>query len=116
MADLTWHALSLRLAQLLLLLWLCCSHVHIISYCNNQTRWLCALSPTVECALLVAGEKRSRRERLAQLLDFATEHFLNDAELAQQHAQNLLIEGLYSEQYWVSNDSQQSPAASALQH
>ena len=52
---------------------------------------------------LVTGERRSHRERLAELLDFATEHFLNDAELAQQHAQNLLIEGLYSEQYWVSS-------------
>ena len=53
---------------------------------------------------LGTGERRSRRDRLAELLDFATEHFLNDAELAQQHAQNLLIEGLYSEQYWVSSE------------
>lgn len=53
---------------------------------------------------LGTGERRSRRERLAELLDFATEHFLNDAELAQQHAQNLLIENLYSEQYWVSSE------------
>ena len=50
----------------------------------------------------MAGQRKSHRERLAELLEFATEHFLNDAELAQQHAQNLLIEGLYSEQYWVS--------------
>ena len=53
---------------------------------------------------LGTGERRSRRDRLAELLDFATEYFLNDAELAQQHAQNMLIEGLYSEQYWVSSE------------
>lgn len=74
------------------------------------------LSTIGEGALLVAGERRSRRDRLAELLDFATEHFLNDAELAQQHAQNLQIEGLYSEQYWVSDDSQQCLAANTLQH
>lgn len=49
--------------------------------------------------VLPVGERRSHKERLAELLDFATEYFLNDAELSQQ---NLLIEGLYSEQYWVS--------------
>lgn len=48
------------------------------------------------------GEKRTRRERLAELLDFANETFLNDHDLAQQHALNATIEGLYSEQYWVS--------------
>ena len=59
----------------------------------------------------MTGGRRSRKERLAELLDFATEHFLNDAKLAQQHAQNLLIEGLYSEQYWVSLLHKRLPAA-----
>jgi len=48
------------------------------------------------------GERKSRRERLAELLDFANETFLHDQDLAQQHALNITIEGLYSEQYWVS--------------
>lgn len=85
----------------------------VTSYCNVfmqcckiQFHMQCCMRLLpFECGLLVAGERRrSRRERLADLLDFATEHFLNDAELAQQHAQNVLIEGLYSEQYWVSSD------------
>lgn len=58
-----------------------------------------------DVALLESGGRRSRREQLAELLDFASEFFLNDAELAQQHAQNLLIEGLYSEHYWVSRET-----------
>jgi hypothetical protein len=49
-----------------------------------------------------AGERKTRRERLAELLDFANETFLHDQDLAQQHALNITIEGLYSEQYWVS--------------
>lgn len=60
---------------------------------------------STDVVLLETGGRRSHRERLAELLDFASEFFLNDAELAQQHAQNLLIEGLYSEQYWVSRES-----------
>ena len=48
------------------------------------------------------GDRKSRRERLAELLDFANETFLHDQDLAQQHALNITIEGLYSEQYWVS--------------
>lgn len=65
--------------------------------------WLHACHCHVNVCCLDTGEKRSRRERLAELLDFATEHFLSDAELAQQHAPNLLVDGLYSEQYWVSS-------------
>ena len=64
-----------------------------------------AACTSADVALLESGGRRSRRERLAELLNFASEFFLNDAELAQQHAQNLLIEGLYSEQYWVSRES-----------
>ncbi len=52
-------------------------------------------------ASVSVGEKKTRRERLAELLDFANETFLKDQELAQQHALNITIEGLYSEQYWV---------------
>lgn len=55
--------------------------------------------------ITVVGEKRTRRERLAELLDFANETFLTDHDLAQQHALNATIEGLYSEQYWVSQKS-----------
>ena len=48
-----------------------------------------------------ADQKRTRRERMAELLEFANDTFLNDADLAQQHALNINIDGLYSERYWV---------------
>ncbi|DBB17480.1 TPA: hypothetical protein ACH3X3_014500 [Trebouxia sp. C0006] len=65
--------------------------------------WLRLGLETVVGQLLPAdtGDRKSRRERLAELLDFANETFLHDQDLAQQHALNITIEGLYSEQYWV---------------
>ena len=52
-----------------------------------------------------ADQKRTQRERIAELLEFANDTFLNDADLAQQHALNINIDGLYSERYWVRNPS-----------
>ncbi|KAA6419435.1 MAG: abnormal spindle-like microcephaly-associated protein [Trebouxia sp. A1-2] len=65
--------------------------------------WLRLGLETVVGQLLPAntGERKTRRERLAELLDFANDTFLHDQDLAQQHALNITIEGLYSEQYWV---------------
>ena len=54
------------------------------------------------CSCLHAGEKRGRKERLAELLDFADEHLINSKDLAQQHAPNRSTEGLHSQQYWVA--------------
>ena len=49
-----------------------------------------------------AGEKKGRKERLAELLDFADEHLITDKGLAQQHAPHRSTEGLHSRQYWVT--------------
>ena len=42
---------------------------------------------------------------MAELMEFANDTFLNDADLAQQHALNISIDGLYSERYWVCEPS-----------
>lgn len=52
--------------------------------------------------LSLAGERKGRKERLAELLDFADEHLINDRDLAQQHAPCRSTEGLHSRQYWVT--------------
>ena len=48
------------------------------------------------------GGPRGLRRQIAELEGFITEHFLNDAELAYEWAANKAIDGLYTEEYWVS--------------
>ena len=44
---------------------------------------------------------KNLRRQIAEMEDFITEHFLNDAELAYEWAVNKAIDGLYSQAYWV---------------
>lgn len=45
------------------------------------------------------------------LLKFSSESFLNDSDLAQQHAINPTVAGMYKDDYWVSTFPTQESAA-----